>query len=113
MPATLPHRLGLALFRLHIENGLAVAFGVLVVGAGFYVAAGLSVTVLAYIGALCASIVDQPRRFSIKPPIFAGTVIATSLISFLAALTGGHVLPHIERTARNVAALAARATQGA
>jgi len=93
MPATLSRRLGLALFRLHIENGLAVALGMLVVGAGFYLAAGLSVTVLAYTGALCASIVDQPSRFSIKPPIFAGTVIATSLISFLAALTGGHVLP--------------------
>jgi uncharacterized membrane protein YccC len=93
MPATLPRRLGLALFRLHIENGLAVALGMLVVGAGFYALAGLSVTVLAYTGALCASIVDQPSRFSIKPPIFAGTVIATSLISFLAALTGGHALP--------------------
>ncbi|MGN6514912.1 MAG: FUSC family membrane protein [Rhizomicrobium sp.] len=92
MPA-LSRRLGLALFRLHIENGLAVAFGMLVVGAGFYLALGLSVTVLAYIGALCASIVDQPSRFSIKPPIFAGTVIATSLISFLAALTGGRALP--------------------
>jgi uncharacterized membrane protein YccC len=93
MPATLPRRLGLALFRLHIENGLAVALGMLVVGAGFYAVAGLSVTVLAYTGALCASIVDQPSRFSIKPPIFAGTIIATSLVSFLAALTGGHALP--------------------
>ena len=55
MPATLPRSLGLALFRLHIENGLAVAFGMLVVGAGFYAASGLSVTVLAYIGAFCVS----------------------------------------------------------
>lgn len=93
MPATLPRRLGLALFRLHIENGLAVALGMLAVGAGFYLTAGLSVTVLAYTGALCASIVDQPSRFSLKPPIFAGTIVATSLISFLAALTGGHAVP--------------------
>jgi uncharacterized membrane protein YccC len=93
MPTTLPRRLGLALFRLHIENGLAVALGMFAVGAGFYLIAGLSVTVLAYTGALCASIVDQPSRFSIKPPIFGSTIIATSLISFLAALTGGHALP--------------------
>ncbi|MBS0275440.1 MAG: FUSC family protein [Proteobacteria bacterium] len=90
MPATaLSRRLGLALFRLHIENGIAVALGMAVVGVGFALAFGLSVTVLAYTGALCASIVDQPSRFSIKPPIFAGTVLATSIISLLAALSGG------------------------
>jgi len=90
MPATaLSRRLGLALFRLHIENGIAVALCMAVVGVGFALTFGLSVTVLAYTGALCASIVDQPSRFSIKPPIFAGTVLATSLISLLAALSGG------------------------
>ena len=91
-PSTLSRRLGLALFRLHIENGIAVALGMAVVGAGFAFAFGLSVTVLAYTGALCASIVDQPSRFSIKPPIFAGTVLATSLISLLAALSGGSAI---------------------
>ncbi len=85
----LSRRLGLALFRLHIENGLAVALGMLVVGVAFYIAFGLSVTVLAYTGALCASIVDQPSRFSIKPPIFIGAVILTSTISLLASLTDG------------------------
>ena len=90
MPANaLSRRLGLALFRLHIENGIAVAIGMAVVGAGFDVAFGLSVTVLAYTGAVCASVVDQPSRFSIKPPIFVGTVLATGLISLLAALSGG------------------------
>jgi uncharacterized membrane protein YccC len=90
MPATaLSRRLGLALFRLHIENGIAVAICMAVVGVGFYLAFGLSVTVLAYTGAVCASVVDQPSRFSIKPPIFAGTVLATGLISLLAALSGG------------------------
>ena len=90
MPATaLSRRLGLALFRLHIENGIAVAICMAVVGFGFYAAFGLSVTVLAYTGAVCASVVDQPGRFSIKPPIFAGTVLATGLISLLAALSGG------------------------
>jgi len=93
MPATaLSRRLGLALFRLHVENGIAVALGMAVVGSAFAVSFGLSVTVLAYTGALCASIVDQPSRFSIKPPIFAGTVLATSLISLLAALSGGSPL---------------------
>jgi uncharacterized membrane protein YccC len=91
MPALNPfaRRLGLALFRLHIENGIAVAIGILAVGAAFYFAFGLSVTVLAYTGALCASIVDQPGRFSIKPPIFLGVVVMTSAISLLAALAGG------------------------
>jgi len=93
MPATLSRRLGLALFRLHIENGVAVALGMLAVGVGFYVAAGLAVTILAYTGALCASIVDQPSRFSLKPPVFASTVLVTSLISFLAALCGGRAVP--------------------
>ncbi|HSC61826.1 MAG TPA: FUSC family membrane protein [Rhizomicrobium sp.] len=91
MPANaLSRRLGLALFRLHIENGVAVAICMAVVGAGFDLAFGLSVTVLAYTGAVCASVVDQPSRFSIKPPIFAGTVLATGLISLLAALSGGN-----------------------
>jgi uncharacterized membrane protein YccC len=79
-------RLGLALFRLHIENGVAVALGMAVVGAGFLFGFGLPVTVLAYTGAVCASVVDQPARLSIKPPLFAGTVLSTSLISFLATL---------------------------
>lgn len=91
MPANaLSRRLGLALFRLHIENGVAVAICMAVVGAGFDLTFGLSVTVLAYTGAVCASVVDQPSRFSIKPPIFAGTVLATGLISLLAALSGGN-----------------------
>lgn len=81
-------RIGFALFRLHVDNGIAVALGMLVVGAGFYAAFGLAVTVLAYTGALCASIVDQPGRLSLKPPIFAGAVLAGSLTLFLAALTG-------------------------
>ncbi|HEY7977068.1 MAG TPA: FUSC family membrane protein [Rhizomicrobium sp.] len=90
MPATaFSRRLGLALFRLHIENGIAVAICMAVIGVGFDLAFGLSVTVLAYTGAVCASVVDQPSRFSIKPPIFAGTVLATGLISLLAALSGG------------------------
>lgn len=79
-------RLGLALFRLHIENGVAVALGMAVVGIGFLVSFGLNVTVLAYIGAVCASVVDQPSRLSIKPPLLGGTVLATSVISFLAAM---------------------------
>ena len=84
-----PHfrRLGLALFRLHVDNGIAVGLGVLVVGAAFALAAGIDTAILAYTGALCASIVDQPSRFSIKPPILAGTVLATSVVTFLASLT--------------------------
>src|SRR5665213_978319 len=84
--STLSRRLGLALFRLHIENGVAVALGMAVVGFAFLYAFGLSVTILAYTGALCASVVDQPGRLSIKPPLFAGAVLSTSVISFLAAL---------------------------
>src|ERR1700743_1205372 len=84
--STFSRRLGLALFRLHIENGIAVALGMAVVGAGFLFGFGLPITVLAYTGAVCASVVDQPARLSIKPPLFAGTVLSTSLISFLAAL---------------------------
>jgi uncharacterized membrane protein YccC len=89
-----PHfrRLGFALFRLHVENGIAVAMGMLVVGAAFYVTTGLATMVLAYTGALCASIVDQPSRFSIKPPILTGAVAATSLVTFLASLTAASPL---------------------
>jgi uncharacterized membrane protein YccC len=84
--STLSRRLGLALFRLHIENGITVALGMAVVGVGFLYGFGLSVTVLAYTGAVCASVVDQPARLSIKPPLFAGTVLSTSVISLLAGL---------------------------
>jgi uncharacterized membrane protein YccC len=90
-PKPFSRRLGLALFRLHIENGIAVALGMLVVGAGFYWRYGLSVTVLAYTGALCASIVDQPSRYSIKPPVFLAAVLSTTTISFLGAVLGGSV----------------------
>jgi uncharacterized membrane protein YccC len=87
MPRTdFSRRLGLAVFRLHIENGITVALCMAATGVGFLSQFGLAATVLAYLGAVCASIVDQPARLSIKPPLFGGTVLATSVISLLAGL---------------------------
>ncbi len=92
MVTTSLRRLSAALFHLHIDNGIAVSLGMLVVGGLFYATSGLAVTVLAYTGALCASIVDQPSRFSIKPPILAGAIVSTSIVTLLASLAAASPL---------------------
>lgn len=91
--AALLRRTGLVLFRAHIGNGLAVALGLAVVGVGFALWGGLAAAVGAATGALCMSVVDQPGPLRPKPVLFLATLILTTAIAFLSALTKGLPLP--------------------
>ncbi|MGH6985060.1 MAG: hypothetical protein ACREEI_12615, partial [Stellaceae bacterium] len=56
----LPRRAARLFFRHHIENGLAVAVCLAVVGIATGILFGLETAVLVGTGALCVSVVDQP-----------------------------------------------------
>lgn len=90
-PAVLaiPRRLGTALFRIHIENGVFVSLGMAVVGLGMAFAFGRSVAITAATGALCASVVDLPGPLAVKARMLAlaiaGTTALTVVIIFAAA----------------------------
>ncbi len=76
----------LAVFRVHIENGLSVALGVGLTGLGVGMLFGFTGAVAAAMGAVAVSISDQPDPLSQKPWVlgfaFALTVIFTALASF-------------------------------
>ncbi len=84
--STLPRRLGVALFRSHIENGLAVSLGMAVVGLGTALFFGRDIAILAATGALCASVVDQPGPYAIKTRIFALAVGGATALTSLTIL---------------------------
>jgi uncharacterized membrane protein YccC len=88
----LPRRIALALFRLHIENGMSVAVSMAAVGVGSGLLFGRDVAVLAATGAWCVSVVDQPAPVATNARIFAAAVAGTTLITFLAALAQGSPL---------------------
>ena len=85
IPAT-PRRLALAVFRVHIENGLSVTLGVgltgFIVGGAF----GFNAAVAAAMGAVAASVSDQPDPLRHKPWVLGFalglTVLFTALPSF-------------------------------
>lgn len=81
----MPNAVGLSLTRVHLENGLAVALGLLSVGAAFSAIWGLPVAISALTGALCVSIVDHPGAFRAKPPILAMAVAITCLSTLVVA----------------------------
>jgi uncharacterized membrane protein YccC len=93
-PASPPlaRRLGLALFRLHIENGAFVSLGMAVVGVGMALAFGRDVAVLAATGALCTSIVDQPGPLPVKARMFALALAGATLLTVLTILADGHAI---------------------
>lgn len=82
-------RVGHSLFRLHIENGLAVTVAMAVVVIGGGVLFGRPVMALGATGALYASIVDQPGPLGLKARIFALDIAAAAIVTLLASLTGG------------------------
>jgi hypothetical protein len=86
-------RTGVSLFRAHIGSGLAVAVGLAMAGVGFAAWGGLAAAVGAATGALCMSVVDQPGPLRPKPVLFLATLILTSAIAFLSALTKSLPLP--------------------
>ena len=81
-----PRRLALAVFRIHIENGLSVALGVGLTGLAMGGALGFAAAVAASMGAVAASVSDQPDPLRQKPWIlgfaFGLTVLFTALASF-------------------------------
>ena len=87
--ANLRRILGLALFRLHLENGLSVALGVGLIGvcAGLTLG-GLSPAVAAATGALCVSVSDQPDPLRHKPRVLGLALLFSCLLTALAAFAG-------------------------
>jgi uncharacterized membrane protein YccC len=90
--AAVPRRLGLALFRNHIENGAFVSLGMAVVGLGMALLFGRNVAVLAATGALCASIVDRPGPLEVKARMYALATAGATLLTILTILADGHVV---------------------
>ncbi len=88
-PAEASRIFRLGLFRLHVENGLSVAVGLAIVGAGFGLVFGFASAIVATTGALCVSIVDQPDPLRQKPWILASAVLPTALATLAAALGKG------------------------
>ena len=83
---TIPRRLGVGLFRIHIENGMAVSLGMAVVGLGTALFFGRDVAIQAAMGALCASVVDQPGPQAIKTKMFALAIGGTTALTVLTIL---------------------------
>ncbi|GAA0538321.1 putative membrane protein YccC [Rhizomicrobium palustre] len=85
-----PRRLGLALFRLHIENGAFVSLGMGIVGGLFALAYGQTVAILAASGALCASVVDKPGPAPVKLRMYALAVSGATFVALFAMLFEHH-----------------------
>ncbi|MGA7711347.1 MAG: FUSC family membrane protein [Rhizomicrobium sp.] len=83
---TIPRRLGGALFRIHIENGISVSLGMAVVGLATAVLFGRNMAILAATGALCASVVDQPGALAVKARMFALDIAGTTTLTILSIL---------------------------
>ena len=83
---TIPRRLGVALFRIHIENGMAVSLGMAVVGLGSALFFGRDIAIQAVTGALCASVVDQPGPLRVKMSMFALAIGGTTALTVLTIL---------------------------
>jgi hypothetical protein len=83
--ANIPRAAALAMFRIHIENGLSVAVGVGLTGllAGWVL--GFNAAIAAATGAVCVSISDQPDPLRLKPWIL-GWALAIAVT--FTALTG-------------------------
>ncbi|HEV2264003.1 MAG TPA: FUSC family membrane protein [Stellaceae bacterium] len=90
-PLGLPRRAARLFFRHHIENGLAVAVCLAIVGIATGILFGIETAVLVGTGALCVSVVDQPGPLPGKLPVFLVTIVATGAISLLAGFAGGSV----------------------
>lgn len=84
--AGLPRRAARLFFRHHIENGLAVSLCLAAVAIVAGLIWGIQAAVLAAIGAMCVSIVDQPGPIPTKLRMFAAALCGSSLISLLAGL---------------------------
>jgi uncharacterized membrane protein YccC len=73
--ANIPRAAALAMFRIHIENGLSVAAGVGLTGLLAGSVLGFSAAVAAATGAVCVSISDQPDPLRQKPWILGWALV--------------------------------------
>ena len=80
-----PRRLALAVFRVHIENGLSVALGVGLTGLAVGWAFGFTAAVAAATGAVAVSISDQPDPLRLKPWVLGFALALTIGFSALAS----------------------------
>jgi len=80
----LPRQVSLAVFRVHLENGLAVAVGVGLTGLAAGLALGLDAAMAAAAGAICVSITDQPDPLRQKPWLMGFALLSAT---FFAALS--------------------------
>src|SRR5581483_12358849 len=94
--ANIPRLVSLAVFRVHIENGLSVAAGVGLTGLVVGGVAGFDAAVAAATGAVDVSISDQPDPLSQKPWVLGFALLAaisfTALSSFARFVPGGFLV---------------------
>ena len=90
MALQLPKQLSLAVFRVHLENGLAVAIGVGLAGLVAGWALGFDAAVAAAAGALCVSISDQPDPLGQKPFVIGFGLAAACFFTALSSVAGLH-----------------------
>lgn len=82
--ANIPRAAALAMFRVHIENGISVAVGVGLTGLLAGWGLGFDAAMVAATGAVCVSISDQPDPLGQKPWILGW---ALAIAVFFTALT--------------------------
>jgi uncharacterized membrane protein YccC len=81
----LPRQVSLAVFRVHIENGLAVAAGVGLTGLAVGLPLGLEAGMAAMAGAICVSITDQPDPLRQKPWLIGFALASACFFTALAS----------------------------
>ena len=97
--ALMPRTVSLAVFRVHIENGLSVAAGIGLIGLLVGWAGGFDAAIAAAIGALAVSISDQPDPLHHKPWVLGLALALTFLFTALASFGQFHPLGFIAATA--------------
>ncbi len=85
--ASFPRTLSLAVFRVHIENGLSVAFGVGLTGLVVGAIGGFEMAMATVTGAVAVSISDQPDPLSQKPWILGFALAAACFFSALSSFS--------------------------
>ncbi len=83
--ANIPRAAALAVFRIHIENGLSVAAGIGLTGLIAYWVLGFDAAAAAATGAVCVSISDQPDPLRLKPWILGWALVISVSFTALAA----------------------------
>ena len=95
----IPRNWALAVFRVHIENGLSVALGVGLTGLTAGGAFGFQAAVAAAMGAVAVSISDQPDPLRHKPWVLGFALLLTTVFTALASFAGFDAASFIAATA--------------